>query len=302
MSHGFDVPEFSFENRIPNDKTGRMRRLLDCASDNSKTAAGVIENAKKAGCRFDFMSGIDGYIGFFDMKTNAVCLNVMLSNEELMTALVHESRHAVQPLCSMSADRNIRTNLQINRSKEADATAFECAAAYEMRKTYPKAWRAFKKDHAAIAVAYAKAVKSKKRSPFALGEAFKAWHSEADYVAEYDKDVVRFLAMREKSSGGKFLSGNMTPREIENLFCRHTGKPYLDEPDFLSSSAALSVDFETMRQIKALSKRLGNNRTERDKSVDELILRHADVKTRIRQAANPPRPAVFKFTDGKRGR
>ena len=71
MNGGLDIPEY-FETRLPNDKSGRMRRLLERASKYSPTAAEVIDDAQSRGCRYDFMSGIDGYVGFYDARTNSV--------------------------------------------------------------------------------------------------------------------------------------------------------------------------------------------------------------------------------------
>lgn len=276
MSSGLDIPEYTFENRLPNDKSGRMRRLLDRAAKYSPTAAEVVEDARKRGCRYDFMSGIDGYIGFYDMRSNSVCLNLMLSDEELITTLVHESRHAVQPNCLISIDRNIRTNLQINRSKEADAMAFECASAFEMRDRYPKAWFLFKKDHPHIAVAYAKKIKQDGNKIFALGEAFKAWHDDAEYAAEYDRDVIRFLSSNILKNGKKFLSENMSPREISGLFCSHKGKEYLDDRDFLSSPRALAVSEDTLMRCRLIACKKQAFYGSFDDSVDALNVRPSD--------------------------
>ncbi len=276
MSSGLDIPEYTFENRLPNDKSGRMRRLLDRAAKYSPTAAEVIEDARNKGCRYDFMSGIDGYIGFFDVRSNAVCLNVMLSNDALITTLVHESRHAVQPTCLMSADRNIRTNLQINRSKEADAMAFECAAAFEMQDKYPKAWYLFKKDHPHIAVSYAREMKKNADRLFALGEAFKAWHDDAEYVSEYDGDVIKYLSSRVWRTGRKFLTENMPPREVAGLFCTHKGKGYLDDPDFLSSPRALTVGEDILMRCRLIASKKEALYGNFDTSVDELNVRRME--------------------------
>lgn len=277
MNGGLDIPEY-FENRLPNDKSGRMRRLLERASKYSPTAAEVIDDAQSRGCRYDFMSGIDGYVGFYDARTNSVCLNVMLSNEELVTTLVHESRHAVQPNCLLSAGKNIRTNLQINRSKEADAMAFECSAAFEMQNNYPKAWHLFKKEHPQIAVAYAREIKQSGDRNFAVGEAFKAWHDDMDYVSEYDRDVIRYLSFQAKRTGKKFLTENMMPREISGLFCMHHGKGYLNDPDFLSSKRALGVSESVLMQSRLLACKKEALYGHFDTSIDDLVPRLTDVK------------------------
>lgn len=285
MNGGLDIPEY-FENRLPNDKSGRMHRLLERASKFSPTAAEVIDDAQSRGCRYDFMSGIDGYVGFYDARTNSVYLNVMLSNDELVTTLVHESRHAVQPNCLLSADKNIRTNLQINRSKEADAMAFECSSAFEMQYNYPKAWHLFKKEHPQIAVAYAREIKQSGDRNFAIGEAFKAWHDDIGYVSEYDCDVIKYLSFQSKRAGKKFLTGNMQPQEISGLFCTHHGKGYLNDPDFLSSERALGISESVLAQSKLLARKKEMLYGNFDASVYDLVPRPSDGKDLTFQSKN----------------
>ena len=216
----------------------RMRRLMDTARRNSPTAAKIINSAFAYGCGFNF-SPLDKCQGAYDASRNMVLLNPARSDEELLTALVHESRHSLQPKDFKNAQNNIRTNLQWTRATEADAMAHECAAAYEMRSALPAVWDKFKEKHAGIAGAYEKTIENGDRNK-ALNEAFKAWHDNAKYVAIYDGETIdrlTFFCMRSRA----VPQGDIPPEEIGKRVCRNDGQSYLEE-GFMTSVRALTLD------------------------------------------------------------
>ena len=235
------VIDDAFNNQSDNSMN-RIRRLMDTARQNSPTAAKVIDTAFACGCGFNF-DRLDKCQGAYDAARNMVFLNPDRSDEELLTTLVHESRHSLQPKDFKNAQYNIRTNLQWTRATEADAMAHECAAAFEMRSALPRVWDKFKEKHAGIAASYEKTIGNGDQNK-ALNEAFKAWHDDAKYVAIYDRETIdrlSFLAMRSRA-----VPENDVPAgEIGKRICRKDGRSYL-EAGFMASDRALTVDRETV--------------------------------------------------------
>ena len=215
----------------------RIRRLMDTARQNSPTAAKIINTAFAYGCGFNF-SRLDKCQGAYDASCNMVLLNPARSDEELLTTLVHESRHSLQPKDFKNAQNNIRTNLQWTRATEADAMAHECAAAFEMRSALPAVWDKFKEKHAGIAASYEKSIEGGDRNK-ALNEAFKAWHDNAGYVAIYDGETIDRLSFF-CDRGKAVCQNDIPPEEIGKRVCRTDGQSYLEE-GFMTSARALTL-------------------------------------------------------------
>lgn len=227
----------SFLSNGADSSMDRMRRLMETAKKNSPTAARTINYAFAYGCGFNFQD-VDKAYGAYDKSNNMVYLNPKYSDEELLSTLVHECRHALQPKEFETWANNIRTNLQWVRAAEADAMAHECAAAYEMKNDLPQVWNIFKQKHTGIATAYEAAADKPDK---ALGEAFKAWHDDLKYVSKYDKNTLDQLSFYVGRAGTNFLKGSIPAEEIGEKMCRKDGKSYL-EKGFMESAGALTVD------------------------------------------------------------
>lgn len=235
------VIDDAFNNQSDNSMD-RIRRLMNTAGQNSPTAAKVINTAFACGCGFNF-DRLDKCQGAYDAARNMVFLNPERSDEELLTTLVHECRHSLQPKGFKNDRHNIRTNLQWTRATEADAMAHECAAAFEMRSALPRVWDKFKEKHAGIAQAYEKTIDGGDQNK-ALNEAFKAWHDNAEYVAIYDRETIdrlSFLCMRSRA----VPQNDVPAEEIGKRVCRKDGQSYL-ETGFMTSGRALTVDRKTV--------------------------------------------------------
>ena len=240
-----------FDNQN-NDSMERIRRLMDTAGQNSPTAAKVINTAFAYGCGFNF-SRLDKCQGAYDAACNMVFLNPARSDEELLTTLVHECRHSLQPKDFKNAQHNIRTNLQWTRATEADAMAHECAAAFEMRAALPAVWDKFKEKHACIADAYEKTIDGGDQNK-ALNEAFKAWHDNAKYVAIYDGETIDRLSYL--SARGRTVPQNDIPsEEIGQRVCRKDGQSYLEE-GFMGSARALTVGDAVLPKVAQLKEKV----------------------------------------------
>ena len=246
------MPVADVFNNQNNDSMERIRRLMDTARQNSPTAAKVVSTAFAYGCGFNF-SRLDKCQGAYDAACNMVFLNPDRSDEELLTTLVHECRHSLQPKDFKNAQHNIRTNLQWTRATEADAMAHECAAAFEMRAALPAVWGKFKEKHAGIADAYEKTIDSGDQNK-ALNEAFKAWHDNAKYVAIYDGETIDRLSYL--SARGRTVPQNDIPsEEIGQRVCRKDGQSYLEE-GFMGSARALTVGDAVLPKVAQLKEKV----------------------------------------------
>lgn len=236
------MPVIDTFNARGDDGADRIRRLTETVRQNSPTGAKIVNTAFAHGCGFNF-DRLDKCQGAYDAARNMVFLNPDRSDAELLTTLVHECRHSLQPKDFKNAQHDIRTNLQWTRATEADAMAHECAAAFEMRAALPAVWDKFKEKHAGIASSYEKAYEKaigNGDQNKALNEAFKAWHDNAGYVAIYDGETVdrlSFLALRSRT----VPENDVPPEEIGKRVCRKDGASYLEE-GFMTSARALTVD------------------------------------------------------------
>lgn len=249
----------------------RIRRLMDLARQNSAVAAQTVNSAFVRGCGFNF-ENLDKCQGAYSPEQNMVYLNPQRSDAELLSTLVHECRHALQPKGFKNKENNIRTNLQWVRATEADAMAYECAAAFEMRDALPQVWEQFEKKHGTIASSYEAAIKTGNQAQ-ALNEAFKAWHDDAKYVSVYDTETIRNLSASAVRGGTDFLSKNLSGEEIGERVCLKDGVSYL-EKGFMTSEHALTVDknqvWPEIMRLQSTAKSLTDIE---DRSVEDLYTR-----------------------------
>lgn len=273
-------------NKSSETDNERMRRLMQTAQEASPVAAGIIKAAISKGCGFQFQSMKD-CSGSYD-PSGMVFLNSARSDKELIHTLVHECRHADQPQIYVVLANNIRTNLQMCRAKEADAKAFECAAAYEMRNAVPEVWQDFKAANQGVAVAYVREKEQSKDDNKALEEAFKAWHDDTRYVDRYDSDTLDMLYAHSTRAGRLFLTREIPPEEIADKVCQKDGKTYLNDKSFMVSPRALTVDEQKVwSKAQLVYYRAYDNYDFKDKSIGELYTRspYGEVKSRRKETA-----------------
>lgn len=223
----------AFNGILDRTSDKRMASLLRRASELSPTAAALLsETADKRAPAYVFGALTDGtmgtYVPFFDL----ILLNGRLPDEELLPTLIHETRHVGQ--YSFSNQYDTKTSLCINRTMEADASAFECAAAYEIGQHEPAVWEAFQKNRPQIAAAY---LQEAARPEKALSEAFKAWFDNRRYVGKYDRRILRAMETDYSLKG--------TSAEILAKICLFKGKTYVTETGFPETPRALAVDRRT---------------------------------------------------------
>lgn len=261
----------------------RLRHLIDTAVKYSPTAAGIIDEAATGYCFEDIDS-----IGSYSSWNGLVRLNPKYPDEVLLTTLVHECRHARQSDKDNFSRYDIRTNLQWNRAAEADAMAWQCAAAYEMKDALPGVWDKFRQSHPAVALSYASALKNTDDQDKALGAAFKAWHEDASYVAQYDKNLMKSLTQFVRKSEKKdLLSISIDPEEIAGTICRGNEKSYL-EKGFMTSEQALTVrEKDVWPAILNLQSAAADRTGMEDLSAEELFTCDIFGKTVSRRTDKP---------------
>lgn len=206
----------------------RLKNLMRAVSENSPTGAEVLKDAGDCSLLFkEFPGSAGAYLRYF----NAVTLNPFCSDSVLFSTLVHEARHAAQKVPEVK-NPDIWTKVQLNRVTEADAMAFECAAAFEARKKLPNVWEKFAVSHVKVAKAYVDAVCENASKSAALASAFKAWFDDRRYVDGYDqKETELFLSYPEKDA--------LTSAQILRSVCRYGGAEYMSaEENFLYSERA----------------------------------------------------------------
>ena len=123
----------------PASEEGRLQDLMKLVREHSPVGAAVLEEA--GDCKLFFYE-MYGAAGAYYRGLNAIALNPHCSDAQLFSTLVHEARHASQRYADPK-NPDMQTQIQLNRAKEADAMAFECAAAFDARNTYPDAWDTF---------------------------------------------------------------------------------------------------------------------------------------------------------------
>lgn len=242
-----------FQGQSADPSELRMKNLMQRVCDNSQIGAEILSAATARGCKYVFSDELGSCLGTYFRDKKLIALNPKCRDAELVTTLVHEARHAVQNAPLVSTNKNIRSLLVSERAAEADAMAFECAAAYEMRDENPEAWFRFRAAHGGVALAYSRTVKSGEKGKTPLGEAFKAWFDDASYVVQYDRGTLDFLERHKREAGWDFLRNDVSGRAIAAKMCRHGGKPYLSDESFLDSARALTVDEEIAKRCRAVA-------------------------------------------------
>ncbi|MGN0904229.1 MAG: DUF6782 family putative metallopeptidase [Alphaproteobacteria bacterium] len=267
----------------------RMKRLMTSVAESSPTAFETLQNASLRGCKYKFTGDMDKTLGTYNRADKTIYLNEKHSDAVLSTVLVHEARHAVQHNLHLSADRNTATLLTMWRASEADAMAFECAAAYEMQNDNPEAWFKFKNMHRGIAVAFSREMKASRDERNALSEAFKAWYDDAPYVAEYDKDALQFLEDSREKAGWSFLKDNVAGERVAFNLCRKGDDLYLRDVVFLSSERAMTIDADIARRCRGVADDALFLYGRQDRSLDRLFVR--DENGTVHPMKTETRPA-----------
>lgn len=238
---GFLQKIFSFKresDQTPQEKR-RMENLIRRTEKASPIAADILKQAREKGVTFRFSSELSGAFGAYSFYRNEVVLSPHYPDEDLMTTLVHEGRHSLQELRRESS-QNLKTAIVVNRAQEADAYAFQTAAAFEMKKTAPRAYAAFLYKYPDLMWGYEKEFYKNRRVSDGLSGAFKEWFNY-EGVENYDERTVEFMKLARTQRGA--YRQNLNGEEVAAKICRYKGRGYLQD-GFLSSRKALTVSEE----------------------------------------------------------
>lgn len=218
----------------------RMHALMRRVSQNSPTGKSILEKSLNENLtQFVFSDEISS-LGVYIPSLNTVTLNSRYSDDALCSTLVHEARHSLQ---GHIEGGNLKSRLLISRTQEADAKAYQCAAAFEMKKTYPEVWESFKRSNKKIAAAYETEAEKGRKS--ALGEAFKAWFDDRDYADRYDSDAVLAVMGRARPD----LKEVSASRIMKSVCAGSEEGVYVDS-SFLSTERALTVKRGTAFRLR----------------------------------------------------
>ncbi len=221
----------------------RIEAIKKIASQ-SRTGRQVIDEAyeKHPNLKIRMRDDMPGALGCYNLAGRTISLNAKCSDEALAATLVHEARHACQN--DRASDRaSLKSMVMANRVCEADAMAFECAAACEIGGAVRDS---FNEKHGGIVSAYETAMEKTRNKDAALGEAFKAWFDNHPYVSRYDRQMFQFArqagyakpdrklspeqiiksVLPERKNGGTYLGGNSAFLN-EPRFCSLTKKALL---------------------------------------------------------------------------
>ena len=268
---------FSRGSDRPLSEKDRLNDLVKKASF-SPTAKKILDEALKKGVQFKLESGLKDR-GIFEPQGNTILLNKSMSDEVLLSTLVHEARHAAQGLGWTSAN-TLQSAFKVDRAQEADAMAFQCAAVYELQSVYPNVFKEFRASHPDISNAYVRNLQATKNQNMALQGAFKAWYMDTEYVAGYDRSTVDFMA--DKSSPARMLK-DIPDTDISLKLCRNGGYSYMPDASFFNSQAACTLKQEVYEAASALEKKNIPiaSRAGRRTSVDHFFVRQPDGRVRM---------------------
>lgn len=225
----------------------RAKSLIDRVCKASPIGKQLVENALKNGVEIRMSNEIDA-VGSYSHEAKLIQLNKYQDDENLISTLVHECRHAEQTIHFGSSKYSMYSSVGIVRAKEADAMAHQCAAAYQMRKTETHAFLAFSNRYPGIMLAYQDEMEKSRDMDKALGEAFKAWYDDVKYVAKYDNKTL--LCMSGGSASPKAYKTTLSGEELARAVCMKNGSLYV-EPGFFTSARASTInEFQASKVAK----------------------------------------------------
>ena len=244
----------------------RLTALINSIAKNSETGRSLLQNAAEHGTKIGFDYQDTGY-GYFDPTKNIVMINPCCSDAKLKTTLAHEVRHVYQHsrgLPDMLCQKDLATEVKLNRAAEADAQATAAQVALEIRATTrdSKVWQKFCSSYPLIANAISapskdapveKVIENQSKT---MQDAFKGWFEQKNTVDIYEEDYLYFnltsIAFQKKDDQLKTFEelpfeGNMSSKEIVEMFCQTSnGQCYFkDNPNILDDPKMCGISTET---------------------------------------------------------
>lgn len=212
----------SFEKNNKQEK--RLVDLLERVCFASKTGRELIQDAISRGVNFQMSDELGSVSGAFRAKENKIYLNQNCSDNELLTVLVHEARHSQQKAFAYEKENSFYSAVAITRAKEADATAYQCQAAFEMAAFEYEAFEDLMLIKPEIMNPFLESVRNKEGMDKAKNIAFRHWYDSSETRDTYDRRVLMCLKYEDikgkKVISGKQLSDAIAPYVDADFFCQ----------------------------------------------------------------------------------
>lgn len=246
--------------RLSDCRSNRADRLKREVCAGSAIAAALLDKVERGGCTIALEAGMKAAGAFFPGK-NCIILNEELPDARLMSTLVHEARHFEQmqnaPNCAARSSLELESLIKVCRAREADAKAFQCAAAHQMLDSNPKVWKEFFHASPEIASAYADKFRETGSAEASLPEAFKAWYDDLDYADKYDRKMLTFMEGQLSKNTANLMKESFSSKALAEQICRFGKACYLKGTDaaFLDTRRAATIKEDIFFRCGEVSKR-----------------------------------------------
>lgn len=234
----------NFENKDKNKQEKRLKDLIERVCFASKTGRELIQDTISRGVDIQMSDEMGGVSGAFRAKENKIFLNQHCSDNELLTVLVHEARHSQQNIFAYENENSFYSAVAITRAKEADATAYQCQAAFEMATLEYEAFEDLVLMKPEIMKPFLDTIQKKEGMNKARQVAFKHWYDSDLSRNTYDQRVLTCLEYGD-IKGKKIISGKQLSDEVA---------PYV-EADFFYQKDANRMSQEIINKANEIEKK-----------------------------------------------
>ncbi len=197
-----DRPSSSHKEEAPvipiqiNGGRSEKRKLTHIVNEMCRSDAGrmILDAAAKAGYSlcFDRSTVEDNTFGYAEPTERYCALNPRNTVAESIVTLAHELRHAHQFQSRLIYDivpqtYDTKTNIITERAMEADAEAYGCLVAWELKQAEnPAPWNEFMKDYPEIVAPFEKVLNEGGTMQEARTAAFLGWYDNDARRDSYD--------------------------------------------------------------------------------------------------------------------
>lgn len=259
------------------------RKLIRIVNEMCRTPSGrtIIEAANEVGYALCFDKQLieDDLFGYAEPNDRICALNPDNTMEESIVTMAHELRHAFQFEDEITEEvglltHDTKTNLHVNRIMEADAKAYGCLVAWDMKeKGHAKTWNLFAEDYPEIAGAFERTMLEDGDRNRARTQAFLGWYDNDDRRDDYDADQLEELRTLKPNQLRKKLK-SVPVEDIVAAFCRDPGTEeiyFSGDPRLLDRGKPVTMYEKTKKEIQDFFERRSHFKgCIPDSSIDDL--------------------------------
>ncbi|MCQ2966302.1 MAG: hypothetical protein MJ250_06160 [Alphaproteobacteria bacterium] len=260
--------ELDFPMKGTDQEKRRLTYLVNTISRSSEIGKAVLSDAAKAGFElsFEMQPGTCGYCGRDEeTKKPHIVLNPTLSDNELITTLAHEARHAQQDTrgCTYEfGDCTPKSEIMLYRAMEADAQATSLMTCLDIREKTGNAGplNKFRSESSIIANKIPREILNNK-IPFKptnvlYQQAFDGWYEDGKMMYAYENAYISrpMARYREKESFSEHpYDKKLTSAQIVSMVCVNAdGKSYWEnKQNVLETPDKLKINSSTAEYMKA---------------------------------------------------